>query len=67
MIVIIKEIIILLCVLYLYLGLRHYCSNEETLKDAFVNRIIYITWLLPVIYIILLVISLYVVYNYIIH
>ncbi len=64
MIVIIKEFIILLCVLYLYLGLRDYCSNKETLKDAFVHRIIR---LLPVIFIILWVISLYVVYNYIIH
>ena len=65
MITILKELLILLACLYLFLVLRSHYSKGESFKDAFLNNVHYVVMVLfsPVTWFAIFVASIYVVYQ----
>ena len=65
MITILKEILILLACLYLFLVLRSHYSKGESFKDAFLNNVHYVVMVLfsPVTWFAIFVAAIYVAYQ----
>ena len=65
MITILKELLILLACLYLFLVLRSHYSKGESFKDAFLNNIHYVVMVLfsPVTWFAIFVAAIYVAYQ----
>ena len=65
MITILKEILVLLACLYLFLVLRSHYSKGESFKDAFLNNVHYVVMVLfsPVTWFAIFVASIYVAYQ----
>ena len=65
MITILKEILVLMVCLYLFLVLRSHYSKGESFKDAFLNNIHYVVMVLfsPVTWFAILVAAIYVIYQ----
>jgi hypothetical protein len=65
MITILKEILVLLACLYLFLVLRSHYSKGESFKDAFLNNVHYVLMVLfsPVTWFALFVAAIYVAYQ----
>ena len=65
MITILKELLVLLACLYLFLVLRSHYSKGESFKDAFLNNVHYVVMVLfsPVTWFAIFVASIYVVYQ----
>ena len=65
MITILKEILVLMVCLYLFLILRSHYSKGESFKDAFLNNVHYVVMVLfsPVTWFAIFVASIYVVYQ----
>ena len=65
MITILKEILVLMVCLYLFLVLRSHYSKGESFKDAFLNNVHYVVMVLfsPVTWFAIFVASIYVVYQ----
>ena len=65
MITILKELLVLLARLYLFLVLRSHYSKGESFKDAFLNNIHYVVMVVfsPVTWFAILVAAIYVVYQ----
>ena len=65
MIKILKEILVLMACLYLFLVLRSHYSKGESFKDAFLNNVHYVVMVLfsPVIWFAIFVAAIYVVYQ----
>ena len=65
MITILKELLILLACLYLYLVLRSHYSKGESFKDAFLNNVHYVVMVLfsPVTWFAIFVAAIYVAYQ----
>ena len=65
MITILKELLVLLACLYLFLVLRSHYSKGESFKDAFLNTVHYVVMVLfsPVTWFAIFVASIYVVYQ----
>lgn len=65
MITILKEILVLLACLYLFLVLRSHYSKGESFKDAFLNNVHYVVMVLfsPVIWFAIFVAAIYVAYQ----
>lgn len=65
MITILKEILILLACLYIFLVLRSHYSKGESFKDAFLNNVHYVVMVLfsPVTWFALFVAAIYVAYQ----
>jgi hypothetical protein len=65
MITILKEILVLLACLYLFLVLRSHYSKGESFKDAFLNNVHYVVMVLfsPVTWFALFVAAIYVAYQ----
>lgn len=65
MITILKEILVLLACLYLFLVLRSHYSKGESFKDAFINNVHYVVMVLfsPVTWFAIFVAAIYVAYQ----
>lgn len=65
MITILKEILVLIACLYLFLVLRSHYSKGESFKDAFLNNVHYVVMVLfsPVTWFAIFVASIYVAYQ----
>ena len=65
MITILKELLVLLACLYLFLVLRSHYSKGESFKDAFLNNVHYVIMVLfsPVTWFAIFVATIYVVYQ----
>ena len=65
MITILKELLVLLACLYLFLVLRSHYSKGESFKDAFLNNVHYVIMVLfsPVTWFAIFVASIYVAYQ----
>lgn len=65
MITILKEILVLMVCLYLFLVLRSHYSKGESFKDAFLNNVHYVVMVLfsPVTWFAIFVAAIYVVYQ----
>ena len=65
MITILKEILVLMACLYLFLVLRSHYSKGESFKDAFLNNVHYVVMVLfsPVTWFAILVAAIYVIYQ----
>lgn len=65
MITILKEILVLMACLYLFLVLRSHYSKGESFKDAFLNNVHYVVMVLfsPVTWFAIFVASIYVAYQ----
>ena len=65
MITILKEILVLMACLYLFLVLRSHYSKGESFKDAFLNNVHYVVMVLfsPVTWFAVFVASIYVAYQ----
>lgn len=65
MITILKEILVLLACLYLFLVLRSHYSKGESFKDAFLNNVHYVVMVLfsPVTWLAIFVAAIYVAYQ----
>ena len=65
MITILKEILVLMVCLYLFLVLRSHYSKGESFKDAFLNNVHYVIMVLvsPVTWFAIFVAAIYVVYQ----
>ncbi len=65
MITILKELLVLLACLYLFLVLRSHYSKGESFKDAFLNNVHYVVLLLfsPVTWFAIFVAAIYVAYQ----
>ena len=65
MITILKEILVLMICLYLFLVLRSHYSKGESFKDAFLNNVHYVVMVLfsPVTWFAIFVASIYVAYQ----
>ena len=65
MITILKEILVLMVCLYLFLVLRSHYSKGESFKDAFLNNVHYVVMVLfsPVTWFAIFVATIYVVYQ----
>lgn len=65
MITILKEILVLMVCLYLFLVLRSHYSKGESFKDAFLNNVHYVVMVLfsPVTWFAILVAAIYVIYQ----
>ena len=65
MITILKELLVLLACLYLFLVLRSYYSKGESFKDAFLNNVHYVVMVLfsPVTWFAIFVAAIYVAYQ----
>lgn len=65
MITILKELLVLLACLYLFLVLRSHYSKGESFKDAFLNNVHYVVMVLfsPVTWFVLFVAAVYVAYQ----
>ena len=65
MITILKEILVLMACLYLFLVLRSHYSKGESFKDAFLNNVHYVVLLLfsPVTWFAIFVAAIYVAYQ----
>ena len=65
MITILKELLVLLACLYLFLVLRSHYSKGESFKDAFLNNVHYVVMVLfsPVTWFAILVAAIYVIYQ----
>lgn len=65
MITILKEILVLLACLYLFLVLRSHYSKGESFKDAFLNNVHYVVMVLfsPVTWFAIFVVAIYVAYQ----
>ena len=65
MITILKEILVLMVCLYLFLVLRSHYSKGESFKDAFLNNVHYVVMVLfsPVTWFAIFVASIYVAYQ----
>ena len=65
MITILKEILVLLACLYLFLVLRSHYSKGESFKDAFLNNVYYVVMVLfsPVTWFAIFVAAIYVAYQ----
>ena len=65
MITILKEILVLMVCLYLFLVLRSHYSKGESFKDAFLNNVHYVIMVLfsPVTWFAIFVATIYVVYQ----
>lgn len=65
MITILKELLVLLACLYLFLVLRSHYSKGESFKDAFLNNVHYVVMVLfsPVTWFALFVVAIYVAYQ----
>ena len=65
MITILKELLVLLACLYLFLVLRSHYSKGESFKDAFLNNVLYVVWVLfsPVTWFAIFIAAIYVAYQ----
>lgn len=65
MITILKELLVLLACLYLFLVLRSHYSKRESFKDAFLNNVHYVVMVLfsPVTWFAIFVAAIYVAYQ----
>lgn len=65
MITLLKELLVLLACLYLFLVLRSHYSKGESFKDAFLNNVLYVVMVLfsPVTWFAIFVAAIYVAYQ----